>query len=187
MLLDDLQFFEWMNEPIKINYSESGMEILTNPHTDFWQSKQHKTAKDNGHFFFRRRDDNFSMTVHWSFVESGNFKQCGLMLRIDERNWIKVGIMSQTADKPQLGTVVTSNGYSDWATYDINGLEDEIWFKIKRNNGDYLLFYSTDGNRFKQLRMFHFRSEFPEVKVGAFACSPQNISFDCTIKSIEFK
>lgn len=186
MLLDTLQHFEWLNEPANLNYNEAGMEILTAPQTDFWQHKQHHISKDNGHFFYCRQDGNFSSVVHWSFKDSGGFRQCGLMLRLDDRNWIKAGLMSADSDQPQIGTVVTAGGYSDWATTSTPEISNEIWFKVKRLNGDYLLFYSADGQVYKQLRMLHFQSEYPEIKVGAYACSPQNQSFLCTLRAIEF-
>lgn len=186
MLLDDLQYFEWLNEPRILNYNESGIEITTESHTDFWSSKHHQIHKDNGHFFFRRQDKNFSLTLHWSFPESGEFRQCGLMLRQDERNWAKVGLMSAKNTQPQLGSIITNGGYSDWATANVPTMNGEIWLRAKRINSDFIFFYSTDGEEFQQLRMFHLRSEFPEIKAGAYACSPQNKPFSGTLRSIEF-
>ena len=85
MLLDVLKDFEWLNEPRKLAYSDAGMAISTEAQTDFWQSVQHQVRKDNGHFFFTPRDGNFTLTLQWQFGDYSGFRQCGLMLRLDER------------------------------------------------------------------------------------------------------
>lgn len=85
MLLDALRDFEWLNEPLDVNFDEMGMRVLTHDKTDFWQSAHHKFGKDNGHFFYTRHSGNFTFLVTWKFVSDGQFDQCGVMLRIDEK------------------------------------------------------------------------------------------------------
>ena len=41
-------------------------------------------------------NDDFILTLKWKFDELKKFSQCGLMLRIDERNWLKTSIMNDT-------------------------------------------------------------------------------------------
>lgn len=36
MLLDALRDFEWLNEPLDVNFEEAGMRVLTHNKTDFW-------------------------------------------------------------------------------------------------------------------------------------------------------
>lgn len=184
MLLDVLKDFEWYNEPLRITYREEGMDICTETQTDFWQNQQHQLHKDNGHFFFTSKGGDFCLNLHWKYEEFSGFRQCGAMIRIDERNWIKAGIMSPDNHKLQLGTVITHRGNSDWAVHNLGFENNEIWFRIKRIKGDYIIFVSTDGNKFQQLRLCTFHAETPEVKVGAYACSPQNISFVCTLANL---
>ncbi len=187
MLLDVLKDFEWLNEPRRITYSDEGMAIVTEPQTDFWQSVQHQIKKDNGHFFFTPRDGNFTLTTQWFFENCSNFRQCGLMLRLDERNWIKVGLMSTEPNNPQVGTVVTHRGNSDWAVHNIPSLNGNIWFRVRRLKGDYVFFASVDGQNFFQLRLVTFHSESPIIKVGAYACSPQEQTFNCTLKALDLE
>ena len=46
MLLDALRDFEWLNEPLDVNFEEAGMRVLTHNKTDFWQSVHHRFGKD---------------------------------------------------------------------------------------------------------------------------------------------
>ena len=186
MLLDALRDFEWLNEPLDVNFDEMGMRVLTHDKTDFWQSAHHKFGKDNGHFFYTRHSGNFTFLVTWKFVSDGQFDQCGVMLRIDEKNWFKASIMYDNPGQPMLGSSVTNCGYSDWAAMDIPAGVEEVSFKVKRLNGDYVIYYSLDGEVFKQIRVLHLINEQPEVKIGAYICSPRRAGFEATLTQIEF-
>lgn len=50
MLLDALRDFEWLNEPLDVNFEEAGMRVLTHNKTDFWQSCTTVSAKTTGIF-----------------------------------------------------------------------------------------------------------------------------------------
>lgn len=186
MLLDALRDFEWLNEPLDVNFDETGMRVLTHDKTDFWQSAHHHFAKDNGHFFYTRREDDFTFVISWKFVSSGQFDQCGVMLRIDEKNWFKASIMYDNPQQPMLGSSVTNCGYSDWAAMEIPHGIEEISFKVKRLKGDYIIYYSLDGLSFKQIRLLHLINDQPEVKIGAYLCSPQREAFEGVLTRIEF-
>ncbi len=185
MLLDVLKDFEWYNEPLRLTYRDDGMDICAETQTDFWQSQQHQIHKDNGHFFYTQKDGDFTLTAHWKYEEYSGFRQCGMMVRLDDKNWIKTGIMSPSSNNLQIGTVVSHRGNSDWAIHNFSSLSEEIWFRIKRIKSDYLIFVSSDGQNFQQLRLCTFHAESPDVKVGAYACSPQNLPFVCTLVGLD--
>ena len=187
MLLEALQNFEWYNEPQNVTFHDKEMIVRAEMGTDFWQSKQHQYGKDDGHFFFTRHKGNFIFSVKWSFSGCEAYNQCGIMLRIDENNWIKASIMYDNPERPMLGSSVTQNGYSDWAAQDIPSGITNIWFKIKRLNGDYLIYYSIDGQNFKQIRMTALINDLPEVKIGAYICSPRSNGFEASLSALEFE
>lgn len=187
MLLGALQDFEWLNEPENVVFRDKAMHIVAENKTDFWQSKHHNFGQDNGHFFFTRRNDDFSLLIKWSYVQSQPYDQCGIMLRIDNNNWIKASIMYDNPERPVLGTGVTQNGYTDWAAQDISLGVKDIWFKLKRSHGDYMLYYSLDGDCYKQIRVAHLLNDVEEIKVGAYICSPKNDSFEAILSQLEFE
>jgi regulation of enolase protein 1 (concanavalin A-like superfamily) len=82
---------------------------------------------------------------------------------------------------------VTQNGYSDWAAQDIPQETKEIWFKIKRKQDDYQIYSSLDGENYKQIRLVHMQKEIPEVKIGAYLCTPSNKEFSATLSQISIK
>lgn len=187
MLLTQLLDFEWLNEPKDVNFSEDGLRATAQNGTDFWQNARRGVRKDDGHFFFARKSGNFVMEVKWSFREIKNFEQCGAMLRIDERNWFKISIMTDNPSSPKLGSCVVNNGCMDWVVQDIPAGISEIWFRVKRQNGDYIIFYSLDGKIFRQIRLFSFLNEDVEIKAGAYLANPKDGEFEAVLNKIDFE
>ena len=185
MLLDVLKDFEWYNEPENVRFNDAGMVIDTRAKTDFWQSTHHNFHKDDGHFFFTRIERDFELVVKWSFEKACLFDQCGLMLRVDERNWFKVSLMSEDASRPKLGSSLTNFGYSDWAVVSLDSPLNEIWYKLRRNGGDYIAYYSLDGIVYNQLRLFHLINDNGELKAGAYACAPRRDDFECVLEVLD--
>lgn len=186
MLLDQLRDFEWLNEPKEVNFHDGGMSILALNHTDFWQNKARNVHKDDGHFFFARKTGNFILTLHWKFLPIQNFQQCGLMLRFDEQNWMKASLMFDNPDNPKLGSCVCNGGFTDWALMPVSKNLSELWLRVKRQNGDYLLFASFDGVSFGQIRLFNFLNEDVEIKAGAYLCAPNSDDFEPVLCKLDF-
>lgn len=186
MLLEQLLDFEWLNEPQEVNFQEGGMSILAQNQTDFWQNKSRNVHKDDGHFFFTRKCGNFTLTVKWSFVPLKNFQQCGIMLRFDEQNWMKASLMFEKPEVPKLGSCVCNCAFTDWALMSVPQNLSELWLRVKRQNGDYILFSSFDGENFQQIRLFNFLNENVEIKAGAYLCAPSADVFEPLLCKLDF-
>ena len=50
---------------------------------------------------------------------------------------------------------MTNNGYSDWATTEIDAEIKSMWYRLSRREDDYCIECSEDGIRFKQMRICH--------------------------------
>ena len=187
MLLDALKDFEWLNEPEEVYFGENGMKVRALPDTDFWVNAKHKFAKDNGHFFFRRLQGNFSMTAKWRFYRPEAFEQCGLMVRIDKNNWLKLSLMPQNQEDNRIATISATSGCPDWAVHEIEMPHEEIWYKLRRVNGEYFLYYSLNGRSFNLLRRCTLLYDMDEVKAGAYICSPQRDDFEAVLESIDIR
>ncbi len=187
MLLDALKDFNWYNEPNNVRFTEQGMSVETKQGTDFWQNAAHHAHKDNGHFFYTSQAGDFELVIKWHNASPIAFAQSGLMLRHDNLNWAKISVLSQGVDKPQIGTVVTNSGYSDWAVNDLSVYQPDIWYKARRRSGDVVFYISMDGRNYKQIRQFRFWENPLIIKVGAYACSPQRDDFSCILESIDLR
>lgn len=175
----------WLHEPNKFQ-SGSGLEIWTNPQTDFWQRTHYGFRNDNGHCLLKEIAGDFCLTTQVEFRPSGLYDQCGLMIRVDENNWIKVSTENMAEGANKLGSVVTNQGYSDWATQDISADVTQLWYRISRRGLDFLLESSLDGKSWQQLRICHLHEAVEKISAGIYACSPLENSFWCRFQHLQF-
>ena len=170
--------FFWFNEPAKYQLG-GGLEIFTDPKTDFWQRTHYGFQRDDGHCLFIKKAGDFSLLTHVEFRPQEKYDQCGLMVRGDKDHWIKVSTEYENEEYGRLGSVVTNLGYSDWATQDIPASHREMWYRISKNGNDFLLEHSYDGQKWLQLRITHLHKSFEQLEIGVYACSPIGKDFWC--------
>jgi hypothetical protein len=183
MILEELRNFDWYNEPLNVRFIEEGMLIETKPKTDFWQNVSQGFSKDDGHFFATPKDGNFVLTARWRFEKIQSSAQCGIMIRDNSANWIKLGLLSY-GSRPQLGAVVAREGICDWSVHDLPNNTVSFYLKIKRQASNFLLFYSLDGQNFAQIRLLALPKAPRVLNIGAYACSPKPESFECILEDI---
>jgi len=178
------QDFYWFNEPKRYQLG-NGLEIFTDEKTDFWQRTHYGFQRDDGHCLFVQQPDDFSLTTQVEFDPLEKYDQCGLMVRIDRQNWIKVSTEYESEHISHLGSVVTNLGYSDWATQDVPSTHHTMWYRISRRGSDFLLESSTDGQAWLQMRIAHLHQETENYEVGVYACSPIGKHFRSCFKTLQ--
>lgn len=186
MNFEVLENFEWYNEPENVRFEANDMVVYAKEGTDFWQSIQRGFKKDNGHFFFCRKVEDFQLVLKWTIEDLVKFSQCGIMLRIDERNWFKASIEKETSNEFIITSSLTNGGHSDWSKTDVSSYNGVIWFKIVKVGDEYEVFYSVDGINFVKFKMFYMFS-FEDVKVGACISSLEEENFSAILSDIYFE
>ena len=176
--------FYWFNEPTTYQLG-SGLEIVTDEKTDFWQKTHYGFQRDDGHCLFTKHSSDFSLMAQVEFHPQEKYDQCGLMVRADQENWIKVSTEYESETYSRLGSVVTNLGYSDWATQDIASSHKEMWYRISKNGSDFLLENSYDGQKWWQLRITHLHRVSEALAIGVYACSPIGKAFWCKVKLLQ--
>jgi len=99
-------------------------------------------------------DTNFTFSARANFQYRRQFDQCGIILYLNDRNWFKASIEHEVNSDARLGSVVTNDGYSDWATTDIAPVE-QMYYQLSRRGPDFLVERSADGVQYTQMRIFH--------------------------------
>lgn len=116
-----LNQFKWTREPASYSVTSDKIEIITKPHTDLWQRTYYHFRNDNAPVFQMETEEKyFSFTVKTKFDSKNRFDQCGIVMYLDSENWLKASIEYENQSFQHLGSVVTNNGYSDWATTEIH-------------------------------------------------------------------
>ena len=167
-----------IRKPKNVIIDDKKIEIYTEPNTDLWQRTYYGFRNDNAPILqTKTKDKYFPFTVKTVFESKRRFDQCGVIIYIDSDNWFKASIEYENENYQRLGSVVTNNGYSDWATQDISASIKEMYYRLSRRESDFLIEYSEDGKVFKQMRIFHLFKADDEISFGIYACSPEDSSF----------
>ncbi len=175
----DIKNFKWLREPAQYKISNGTVEVVTKPCTDLWQRTYYHFRNDNAPVFQMETDERFfSFVVKTEFQESHHrFDQCGIVMYLDSENWLKASVEYENEKFQHLGSVVTNNGYSDWATTEIPSDIKNVWYRFSRRGDDYRVECSFDGITYKQMRICHIFKGDGKISFGIYACSPENSSF----------
>ena len=178
---------KWIYPPSQYKIENQTVEIITQPGTDFWQRTYYGFRNDNAPALLLPVEDKFfSFTVKAQFDSKHRFDQCGVLIYQDCDNWFKASIEYENEEFQRLGSVVTNNGYSDWATTDIPATQKFMYYRLSRRESDYLTECSYDGTIYNQMRIFHLFSGNETINIGIYACSPEQSSFRAVFSEIEF-
>ena len=175
----NINHFNWTRQPESCVIKGDTIEVVTKPHTDLWQRTYYHFRNDNAPVFqMETAEKYFSFIVKTDFSESHHrFDQCGIVLYLDSDNWLKGSVEYENEEYQHLGSVVTNNGYSDWATTAISAQVKTMWYRLSRREDDYCIECSQDGEHFTQMRVCHLHQGGGKIRFGIYACSPEESSF----------
>lgn len=182
---------EWLNAPIVGSITAAGVSLDTEPHTDFWQRTFYGFRASNAPAALVEVPENVTFSVRVRASYQRRYDQAGIIVWIDELNWFKASIEFEGASCGRLGSVLTTDGHSDWATRDVS-VVPQVWWQLSRRGPDFLL-QAKLHDQWEQLRMFHVAALGPTqgqwgqlpasdvpaspVRMGVYACSPEDSSF----------
>lgn len=177
---------KWTREPKAYKITSDTIEVITNPHTDLWQRTYYHFRNDNAPVLQTETDEKyFSFVVKTDFESEHRFDQCGIVMYLDSDNWLKASIEYENEKFQHLGSVVTNNGYSDWATTEIDACVKSMWYRLSRREDDYCIECSEDGITFKQMRVCHMFRGSERIRFGIYACSPEASSFKAVFSNMQ--
>lgn len=177
---------KWIRAPKNYLITEDRIEIITEPRTDLWQNTYYHFCNDNAPVLQMDTDESFfSFVVKTDFSESKHrFDQCGIVLYLDAKNWLKASVEFENSNFQHLGAVVTNNGYSDWSTTEIPSDIKSMWYRLSRRENDFRIESSLDGINYSQMRICHMFKADKKISFGIYACSPEESSFKAVFTKI---
>ena len=180
--------FKWTRQPESCIIKGDTIEVVTKPGTDLWQRTYYLFRNDNAPVFQMETEEKFfSFVVKTDFTESHHrFDQCGIVMYLDSENWLKGSVEYENEEFQHLGSVVTNNGYSDWATTAIPANVKTMWYRLSRREADYCIECSQDGQNFTQMRVCHMHKGSGKIRFGIYACSPEESSFKAVFTDMKF-
>ncbi|MDN2704201.1 DUF1349 domain-containing protein [Janthinobacterium sp. SUN100] len=165
----------WLNPPENWSADGAQLRVTTDTNTDFWRKTHYGFIRDSGHFFGTQIDGDFTAQLHVAAQYAALYDQAGMMVRIDEQNWIKCGV--EFSDGLLLLSTVLTQDKSDWAVSSAPAMPDGFWLRVTVAQGAIRVQYSTDGQRWPLLRL----APFPETgsyRVGPMCCTPERAGLE---------
>src|SRR5215831_3627334 len=166
---------DWSHEPPRWHADGDILTFTTAAKTDFWRSPDGATVTNNGHFSGQAVSGNFQAQVKVIGSYHDLYDQAGLMLRLDDANWLKCGI--EFYEGQQHVSAVVTRDYSDWALVPLPPNPAALWLRLKREGTDIQIHYSLDGATYHLLRHAYFPLA-EQLQVGVMAASPQGNGFE---------
>jgi regulation of enolase protein 1 (concanavalin A-like superfamily) len=174
---------QWFNEPPVVQAEGAGpcgdvLRVTVGARTDFWRKTHDGGMRDSGHFCGQPVTGDFVAEVKVTGQYTDLYDQAGLMVRQDEKVWMKCGI-EYLHGVQQASTVVTH----DWSDWSVTPLANPpaIWLRVVRHAATVEVYYSLDGEAYTMIRQAYL-TEAPTVQVGPMAAAPTGNGFPVTFE-----
>jgi len=172
---------EWLNEPANWQRTGDLVTVSVDTGTDFWRETGYGYVRDSGHVYGEVLAGDLDVSVRVRCTLSVQYDQAGVMLRADERTWLKTG-MEFFEGRPRLSTVLTL-GRSSWMVTDLPAGTDEIVLRVSRR-GDAVEVRYVLGDSQPELAALAFLPPGREVLAGVMGAAPEGPGFRVTFQDL---
>ena len=169
----------WLNEPSDWSQEDGKITIKSDPQTDFWRLTRHNFIADNGHLYYQEVSGDFTATVKITGDYNALYDQAGLMIRQDERVWMKCGI--EYLEGVQQASAVVTREFSDWSVVPLTDNPKTIWFKVIRIGSAVEVSYSRDGADYHMIREAYL-SDKESLQLGLLVAAPKGDGFQAVFE-----
>lgn len=175
---------QWFNEPESWAIEDGTLTMEVTPQSDYWRISHYGFTVDDAPFLYTLRGGEFEAKVKISGDYKVRFDQAGMMLRIDNENYIKAGI--EYVDGKYNLSVVVTHKTSDWSVIQLDKPVDYVWIKAVRRLDAVEIFYSFDDKEYTMMRNAWLKDNTP-VMVGMMAACPDGNGFKATFSEFSIK
>ena len=172
---------QWLNEPPSWRERDNVLTVVTGDKTDFWRQTHYGFIRDDGHLRYRTVEGDFTAEVSFSAAYRELYDQAGMMLRIDERNWLKAGI--EFVDGRQMLSVVVTRDFSDWSTAAGPSGAEWVRLRVSRHGSAVRVEWAMAAPhpRYTLMRLAYL-PEASSLAVGPMCCSPQRSGLEAQFR-----
>lgn len=184
MEAQSLEKMQWFNEPEKWQIKDNSLIMQVTPKTDYWRISHYGFTVDDAPFYYGTYGGEFEAKVKLTGDYKARFDQMGLMIRVDQKNYIKTGV-EFVDGKFNISTVVTHE-QSDWSVTPLDKAPPFIWIKAVRRLDAIEIYYSLDDKTYIMTRNAPLQDNSP-VMVGLMAASPDGNGFEAKFEKFSVK
>ncbi|MDK1492675.1 DUF1349 domain-containing protein [Sinorhizobium sp. 7-81] len=170
----------WLNQPASWQGDEKALSLKTDGNTDFWRETFYGFVRDSGHAYLGSISGDFTASATIMGAYEQLYDQAGLMLRLDEENWIKCGI--EYTDGLMHFSVVVTRGVSDWSVIPLQDAtpSDAVEVRLTRHGDAVRVQFRLGGAPWQMARLCPFSAA--DAEIGVMACSPERAGFEANFR-----
>ena len=172
---------EWLNEPASWQRTGDVLTVSVDPSTDFWRETGYGYIRDSGHVYGEVLAGDLDVSVRMRCTLGVQYDQAGVMLRADERTWLKTGV-EFFEGRARLSTVLTL-GRSSWMVTDLPEGTDELVLRVSRRGDAVEVRYVIEDGP-AELAALVFMPPGREVLAGVMAAAPEGPGFRVTFHDL---
>lgn len=184
LMAQQLEKMQWYNEPQKWQIKDNALLVQVTPKSDYWRISHYGFTVDDAPFYYGTYGGEFEAKVKLTGDYKVRFDQMGLMIRIDQKNYIKTGV-EFVDGKFNISTVVT-NQKSDWSVSPLDKVPPFVWIKAIRRLDAIEIYYSLDDKNYVMTRNAPLADNTP-VMVGLMAACPDGNGFEAKFEHFSVK
>ncbi|MGS2618032.1 DUF1349 domain-containing protein [Micromonospora sp. LZ34] len=161
---------DWLNPPVRFTHDSGDLLVEPAEGSDLWRHTSYGFVHDDGSALLAPLPAGSAVEVSFRLDYTEQFDQAGVLVRVDERNWVKAGV--EVSDgQPQLGAVVTRE-VSDWSVAPVpEWVGREITVRASRAGDALTVRARAGGEPWRLVRLAPLAPE-AAATAGPYCCSP---------------
>ncbi|WP_431894103.1 DUF1349 domain-containing protein [Micromonospora haikouensis] len=162
---------EWLHRPVRAEPTpDGGLVVEPGADSDFWRHTSYGFVHDDGPALLAPLPSGSAVEVDFRLDFTEQFDQAGVLVRVDERNWVKAGVEVSDGEL-QVGAVVTRE-VSDWSVAPVPQWSGRTVSVRVSRAGDALTVRARAGDEPWRLVRVAPLAPDAEATAGPFCCSP---------------
>jgi regulation of enolase protein 1 (concanavalin A-like superfamily) len=175
----------WINPPPFHEIRGDELIVRTGRDTDWWNNTFYGFKHLSGHFLAHQMTGDFSLEATFSAGYRRLYDQAGVMLRVDDSNWLKTGT-EFTDGALHFSVVVTRDDQSDWSVLKLGGdIGHPVAVRLTRH-AEALRVQRRGADGVWQLVRLAYLKMPETVEVGPMCCSPTGEGLEVTFSHVSF-
>jgi uncharacterized protein len=172
---------QWLNEPARWSAAGQTLTVSADAGTDFWRTTHYGFVHDTGHLYGEELGGDFDLSVLVRGGYAAQYDQAGVMVRIDERRWLKTGI-EFVDGQIRFCTVVTLD-YSSWAVAGLPPGLTELELVLARRGDAVEVHYRADAGP-TELAAVAYLPPREAVLAGPRCAAPEGGGFEVAFRDL---
>ena len=176
----DIAQLEWIHKPERYIVSEDKVILETEPFTSLVNENQGAEAIE----LSLQPAESFSFTVRVDFDFKGQFDQCGIVLYNGKKRLASCCVKHHNDEVEEMECIVFHGKYGDKSSRDIGTAIHWMYYRVWYRSGIVRIQYSFNGKVYSDVRQFINEDTKNPIRIGIYACSPNESSFDCAFSQM---